>query len=320
MSTLTYASARHDGLRRPRAARRLALSIAAALVLTLLGAGAAQAAVTEREGPYGRIYEHVRYGKLLMETLDVYASPIPGSPTVVLVHGGGWRFIQGLMAVDPEALALQQQGFTVFSVQYPIDTTTVPAFPLESNAITSATQWALANGSLYNADPEALAFVGGSAGAQLVDLVAEHLNMAAPGTVKAVVSLSAPTNFVSLMPVVEAPEYPYVEFATSVKQAVGQEPGFTAPAARSAATTSEQNAYEAQNSPALNVTANDCAPTLLFNSESEIVPRSQAEELNAAQRRAGCSSTLDLVPGTHHAFGYWTKVAPAVISFLHAHT
>jgi acetyl esterase/lipase len=317
MSRLTPTSIRHG---RPGRASQLALAAVAAGVLMLAGAGAAHAyPPSEREGPYGEIYEHYKYGPLAQENVNVYASPIPGSPEVVLVHGGGWRFYDSLYLFEPEALDLQAQGFTVFVVNYPQDSSTRPAFPLEPAAIAAATQWAIANAAQYNANPGHVALLGGSAGAHLVDLVSERLNQQAPGTVDAVVSLSAPTNFRTLTPLVNAPEYNHPEFQTSVNQALGLESSTTT-ATRTFASVSEETTYEAENSPALNATRQNCAASLLLNSETELIPLSQARELNARQQSVGCSSTLTIVPGSRHAFAYWSKVFPEVLGFLRTHT
>jgi acetyl esterase/lipase len=285
------------------------------LCLLAAGGGSAHAATaaTVRSDAYGVIYEHLLYGPRYRENLDVYASHTSRSPMVVLVHGGGWRSYDALSKFEVESLALQQQGFTVFTINYDQDTATTPAFPLEPEDVTAATRWAIANASTFNADPTNVFLLGGSAGGQLVATVAQQLDAAAPGTVKGVISLSGPENFRSLIALIEAKVVTNEEFVTSVYRALGRElegPSYIF------ANAFEQEAYEARWSPALNVASTNCPRWLLFNSQTELIPLSQAQEMSSRLTQAGCSSSLHVLPGSRHAFGYWKEVAPLVFGFI----
>jgi acetyl esterase/lipase len=300
---------------RKRSTRPLLAIFAALLCLLLTGATSAHATTTTtvRSDAYGLVYEHLLYGPRYRENLDVYASHTSRSPAVVLVHGGGWRTYDALSKFEGESLALQQQGFTVFTINYDQDTTTTPAFPLEPEDVVAATRWAIANAASFNADPANLFLLGGSAGGQLVAIVAQQLDAATPGTVKGVISLSGPENFRSLMALIEAKVVTNEEFVTSVYRALGRElegPSYVF------AKTFEQEAYEARWSPALDVVGANCPRWLLFNSQTELIPLSQAQEMSSRLTQAGCSSSLHVVPGSRHAFGYWKEAAPLVFGFI----
>ncbi len=304
----------HGAARGGRGAATI-LAIGAALALLLLGSTSAAQAMTATvsTNTYGTVYEHLFYGPRVRENVNVYASRSPKSPTVILVHGGGWRFYDALSKFEAESLALQAQGFTVFTINYDQDSSTSPAFSIEPEEVAAATHWAMNNASSFNADPSNVTLLGGSAGGHLVGLVAQRLNAAAAGTIRGVVTLSAPESFRTLIPMIEGRVITNEEFVTSVYQAVGREvdgPSYMF------ANPFEQEAYETRWSPALNISSRNCTRWLLFNSEAEFIPLSQAQEMNNGLTQAGCPSTLKVVPGSRHAFGYWKEVAPLVFSFI----
>jgi hypothetical protein len=137
------------------------------------------------------------------------------------------------------------------------------------------------------------------------------MNAAAPGTVKGVVSLSGPMNLASMLSLIEAGSYTNEEFIYSLDQAVGRLPGTTL-----FASTSEEDAYPGAWSPAMHVSAQSCPKWLLFNSQEEGIPLSQAQEMASAARNAGCAVSLQVVPGSKHAFAYFNLVAESIFSFI----
>jgi len=283
--------------------RRLALALATMSILALtLSAGAL---ATRSAGRESLVYEYVRYGPSPLEVADVYPSSAPRSPTVILVHGGGWRKQGQLSRFELESKSLQREGFTVFEINYDQDSPAVPAFPLEPNDVIAATRWAIANGARFNANPSDVVLLGGSAGGNLVALAAEQLDAASPGTVRGVVSLSGPMNFLTLMPMLEEDTISNESFNTSVHRALGFEEGGVFP-----------QAYAEQWSPALHVPAKSCPNWLIFNSETEFIPLSQAQGLYASLVKAKCKATLQVVPGSEHAFMYFHRVKPAIFSFI----
>src|SRR4029077_17434265 len=192
----------------------------------------------------GAIYKQVSYGPSPNQTATIYAQDTPGATIVVLVHGGGWRLQKfGKTEAGTQSKSLQLQGFTVFNVDYDQDSPTEPAFPLETDEVAAATEWAIANAAAYGGNPEKVVLLGGSAGAQLAARAAEQLDAANPGTVDGVVSLSGPMDFTTLVPLAEEKKIKDKSYVLSIGQALGcsGDWGACSPA------------YEAEWSPALNI-------------------------------------------------------------------
>jgi arylformamidase len=247
------------------------------------------------------------YGPSRTELLDVYASGVPNSTTIVLVHGGGWRKQRDLRKLEAEALSLQRAGLTVFNINYDQDSNRVPAFPLESGDVVEATRWAAAHAASFNGNPGDMILIGGSAGGQLVAVAAEQMAVSDPGMVKGVISLSGPMNFVSLWPKIENSTIENENFRLSVELALGMRRTHTFP-----------SAYAEEWSPSLHAPTSSCPSWLLFHSQGEGIPVSQAEEMQAALQRAGCQSTLHVLPGSEHSFTYWTRVRQEIGRFIAA--
>lgn len=294
-----------------RRARAFVIGALAALA-ALMSTAPAQAS-TVRSGAFGAIYEHINYGPRFRQTLNVFASPISGSPIVVLIHGGGWRFYDALSRFESQALFLQGQGNTVFNINYDQDSPTTPAFSLEPEDVTLAVQWAIAHAAEYSGNPHKVVLLGSSAGGHLAATVAEKLDSAAPGTVAGVVLLSPPTDLTRLTSEIAAGSISNEEFVISERQAVGRDTTTGEPYLYTLPW--QQEAYERRWSPALTASST-CPKWLIFNSTEEFIPISQAQELNTNLHGKGCSSTLVEVPGTRHAFGYWSRAAFPIAEFI----
>jgi len=293
---------------RARAGRLLGALLVFTAIVLATAAGAS--ATTRATKPAAELpaYENVRYGPSPFEVANVYPAVEAGAPIVVMVHGGGWRK-QGILGrLENEARTLQREGSTVVEINYDQDSLLAPAFPIEPNDVAAATRWAIANAASFNADPSTVILLGGSAGGNLVAIVAEQLDAASPGTVDAVISLSGPMDFVSLWPKLEGDTIANESFNKSVHWALGM-------------STDElpfPTAYAQQWSPALHVPRSGCPAWLIFNSEAETIPLAQAQEMNSNLRAAGCSATLGVVPGSEHAFAYFHRVRPAIVDFIKA--
>jgi acetyl esterase/lipase len=275
----------------------------------------------QSSAPAGPFYERVAYGPKLGELADIWASPTPNSRTIILIHGGGWRKQGGLRYLKKQAMSLQAQGFTVFSINYRQDTASKPAFPLEPQDVILATQWAIAHAASYNADPANVVLVGGSAGGNLAELAAEQLDTAKAGTVRAVVSLSGPTDFETLIPLVEDGTIHNRNFITSIYRAIGgdEEEGFFGGEGDEGEEVQLTQALMREGSPTMHIPSKaNCPDWLLFSSEEDLVPLPQAEEMYGDLLKAGCKATLQIVPGGQHAFAYWNHVEDSVFSFIAA--
>ena len=243
---------------------------------------------------------------------DMYPSPAPGSPAVLFVHGGGWIGNNRLEFVT-KVRQLQAAGITVFNIDYCLDNTRgISAFPTEVQDVEAATRYLIAHAPQYNADPNNVTLLGGSAGGQLAAMAALSLDAAAPDTVKGVVTLSGPFDFTSLMREDLAGETRSLSFARNIPRALGCT--ITRPKT-GAATSTCMEGTETEWSPVDHVTT--CPPHwLMFNSENELIPLGQEEEMASALIGAGCSVTASVEAGSGHAFAYWPTVEPTITGFL----
>lgn len=232
------------------------------------------------------------YGPSPEEVLTVYPATQPGAPTVVFVHGGGWRVQHVRTERTEEAEELQAQGFTVFYIDYPQDTPLTPAFPLEPDAIENAIHYAEANAAANNGNPENTILLGGSAGGNLVELAAERI------PVRAVVVLSGLSNLSALI----GAKLRVENIGEDVEQALG------------CLETACSESFAEEWSPALHVEM--CPTWELFSSKGDPVPVSQAQEMLAALRAAGCPASLTVLGGGRHSFEYWGKVRAEIFSFI----
>ena len=154
--------------------------------------------------PQVTIREGVVFGSGGGETLacDIYIppDPVPSSPGLLLVHGGGWR--RGERAqMRMYGIQLALQGFVCVSSSYRL----VPAspWPAQIHDVNAALRFMRAQASELGIDPAKLASVGASAGAHLVLLAAGTVDRAElqgdgghPGVssaVAATVGIFAPT-------------------------------------------------------------------------------------------------------------------------------
>ena len=243
------------------------------------------------------------YGSDPLQQIKAYPAARNGSPLVVLVHGGGWHSeLHEFMS--PEAMDLQQAGFAVFDVNYRSFTPT-GAFPREIDDVVAATRLAINDAASFNADSKAVTMIGGSAGGQLVASASQTLN-STPGTIAKVVTLSAPTDFATLVHDGETG-------TLSANGLAGVEQGLGCTAA------SCTSAQETPWSPALTVTSTNCpAHWLIINSTNELIPVEQATGLATALHSIGCAATVVLNDGENHAYAAWPLVRDKVIAFVGA--
>lgn len=269
-----------------------------ALPASLLPAGvdrAAAGAAKPRDGV--RVDRDLRYGHAEQMVLDVYRrrrSSRLHRAAVLVVHGGGWTS-GDKRKMDGIARELARGGFVAFNVNYTLADRWRPGFPGQLRELAAAVRWIRRNSSQLRVDPARIGVLGSSAGGHLAGLLAVGGEgpLVSGARVRAAVTWSAPLDLSRLRSPALAP---------AVDSFLG------CPADRC-------GARAAAASPATHATADD-PPMLLFSSERELVPLSQAEEMASRLAAAGVPHTLWRIPGAMHATQYAIEALPPSIDFL----
>ncbi len=245
-----------------------------------------------------------------------YFVEYPGGPAAVLLlheNSETWRSISGV------AESLQRGGYTVLDLEWAgvEERPGTEVWEPLTAEIEDAVRYAVAHSAQLGIDPSRLAMVGGSRGANLAALTAQDMNAVSPGTIKAVVALSADVNPIAQLERTEAAiargEPPnerieakfshtygcssdlsscprgYIERWSPYDKAVGPE-GATAPAMLLAASLEERLTASWEDQP----------------------PMAEALE------RKGVSAAV-LRPQSGHGFAYMGSIRRSVLDFLAEH-
>ncbi len=222
----------------------------------------------------------------------------PPRPVIVMVHGGG--YVAGDRSeLGDAAKAAAAHGYEVLNISYDLS---APRWPRQVQQVDAAIDYVRAQGTGQGIDPARVALLGDSAGAGLVldaGLLGDHHG------VQAVVSWSGPADFTSLL--AQATPGDTYQQASAV---VGPSLFLGCPMVVC------PDLWR-QASPALSVTAG-APPTMLVNSDHELVPVAQVGEMTAALDRVGGSSKTLVFPGTVHANGYTAQANGPSLDFLDA--
>ncbi len=109
-------------------------------------------------------------------SLDVYpATHGCPAPVVVWVHGGGWRAGDKANQMTDKVRRWREAGYTVVSVNYRLsDPSATPPvrYPTHNEDVATAVAWIHDHIAGYGGDPDRVALLGHSAGAQIVASVA----------------------------------------------------------------------------------------------------------------------------------------------------
>lgn len=150
---------------------------------------------------------YAQYGTRCLK-LDLY---LPSSarqgerfPTVIIVHGGGWR--SGFRSeFVPMAIRLAQRGYAAVTISYRLSGEAL--YPAAIHDTRAAVRWVRSHANDYRIDPNRIALAGGSAGGQIASLagVTGHLDRFDPGAassavssaVQAIVSIDGLSDFTS---------------------------------------------------------------------------------------------------------------------------
>ena len=151
------------------------VGLLAASCATGLPATAQPAPEVEACTPDLGVRRDVAYGPARLQRLDVYPAPAAGcgqNPVVLWVHGGGFRTGDKARLQAKRAWA-RANGWVLISVNYRLSDPSVPAprrvrYPTHARDVGRAVAWAHDHVADHGGDPDRLALIGHSAGAQIV--------------------------------------------------------------------------------------------------------------------------------------------------------
>ncbi len=265
---------------------------ACALVLFFM-AGWVAAAETRTPTQDGIVYG-VADGQQL--TMDYYAAKGEGvHPIVIVIHGGGYH--GGNSKNDSEAYVvdfLAPAGYAVFSINYRV----APKYPYPYMVLDAqrAVRFIRYHAKEWNADPDRIALVGGSAGGFLSNMVGlkndgGDASAADPvdrmsARAQAVVSLFAQSSF------------EFVPLNGDVHRFL--DPLIAAKGEKAAIREASPITYVSPDDP----------PFLeILGDQDEYIPFAEAVNLQVALRRVGARCDVIKIPGGKHGTGGWNKIA-----------
>ena len=242
----------------------------------------------------------VEYARIGDTSLRLDASIPPGNgpfPAAILVHGGGWVRGDRTYNVAPLFKPLEQAGFAWFSISYRL-TTDFFTFGAAVDDVTEAVRFVRSHAAEYHIDPNRIALIGESAGAQLAEMSA--LNSAPETRPNALVAFYSPSNLVSL-----AESSPLVPDA--IRQAVQNTPFAGIIKARLKDLSPVQHLSK------------DMPPTLLIHGTADpVVPYEQSKAMLDKAQNLGADIQLYTVAGGSHGVWGWDRAGklPAANQFL----
>ena len=250
-------------------------------------------------------YDSVEYSRAGGSSLQFDASVPDGPgpfPAVIIVHGGAWVTGDRKRSVEPLFEPLSKAGLAWFSISYrlakSIDPASVPssvasllALGAAVDDVRDAISYVRTHASDYHVDPNRLALLGESAGAQLASMAA--LKPEAAGMVQAVVAFYSPSDLVKLLDA--NPRVP-----ASVRQALHD------------SAFGEMLFAGLRDLSPVTWVRKDSPPFLLVHGTSDmLVPFEQSQAMCEALHTAGASCQLYPVDGGGHGLLWWESTPDA---------
>ncbi len=242
------------------------------------------------------------------QLLDVYLptgpAPSGGWPVLIALHGGGWRRFSKDKYGPRIASAFVPEGYAVVAPNYVLSAPGQPSWPVNFEDVEAAVRWVRIEAAALDIDPDRVAAIGESAGANLAALLgtpeAGDDSGGISSQVDAVIAFSTPTDLTSL----------YQESrggGLAAEQFLGGTPAQV------------PGSYVGA-SPIDHVSAADAPMFLVHGLQDPLIPVSQSEAMAAALASAGVRHELILVNGGHGLDfpEHYANLLPQILEFLSA--
>jgi acetyl esterase/lipase len=228
------------------------------------------------------------------DNLDIYQPLTSGVNRmgIILIHGGGYTS-GSKSEFTPDSIRFAEAGWVSFNINYSLN-----GSPNEADDAYAAVQWVRSHAATYGVDPSRIAVLGASAGGTLAGMVATQ-GAANGAAVSAVASWSGPMDLSTLVSGSRVGSYAYSHPLTYVGGCV----------------PTQCNANYVAASPVDHVSSST-APMLIANSTMEIIPLTQAQEMDNALIAAHVPQELDVIPGHLHATSYSSIELASTMAFL----
>jgi acetyl esterase len=213
-----------------------------------------------------------------------------GRPAVIVVHGGGWH--SGERSDFPSWDAwLAGEGYVVFDIDYRL--APPPTWREAPADVACAVGWVKENSARYGVNPERVALMGRSAGAQLALLTAYEGERAtpAPGCAARDVRNTGVAAVVAFYPPTDLSRLSSMGYLPGMDGFVGGSLGAVPERYRHLSPVSRVDPYD--------------PPTFLaYGGDDQIVPPEQSELLRGRLREAGVPHRLVKLPWANHTFDF----------------
>lgn len=223
--------------------------------------------------------------------LDIHLPEKSGEelyPTILWIHGGGWR--QGSKENWKLLDWLPKNGFAVVSIDYRL-TNTAP-FPAQIYDCVSALNWIGKHGREHKIDTERLYVAGLSAGAHLASLLGTSGNhFAEDGTslpsIRGILHFFGPCDFISMMKYAKQPTDTLNTDKSPVYGLLG-------------GPLRENESLAREASPVSYLDATDPPLLILVGTADSLMAQRQCKRLNDLAQATGITSSIHTIEGAGH--------------------